>query len=100
MPKLEIKVPHELTQSEALTRIQEFIPELKAQHADRISDIEDSWSGNTGTFKFTVSGFKVNGTLNVDSSAIIIKGSIPLIALPIKGKIVEVITTSITELLK
>jgi len=34
MPKLEIKIPHNLTQSEALSRIQKFLPELKAQHSD------------------------------------------------------------------
>lgn len=48
MPKLEIKVPHELTQSEALIRIQKFLPELKSQHSYRISDLEESWSGSTG----------------------------------------------------
>jgi hypothetical protein len=80
MPKLEIKIPHSLSQAEALSRIKNFLPEFKAQHADRISDLEESWNGNTNTFRFNVSGFDISGTLDVESDFILIKGNIPLLA--------------------
>jgi hypothetical protein len=99
MPKLEIKVPHELTQSEALIRIQKFLPDLKAQHSDRISDLEESWSGSTGQFKFKIKGFKVSGSLFVGVSDVLIKGDIPFLAAPFKGTIEETIKTKATELL-
>jgi hypothetical protein len=37
MPKLEIKISHSLSQSDALIRIQNILPQLKAQHSDKIS---------------------------------------------------------------
>jgi hypothetical protein len=99
MPKLEIKVTHELTQSEALTRIKKFLPELKAQHSDQISDLEESWSSNTGNFIFKIKGFKVSGNLVVGESDVLIKGNIPLIALPFKNTIGETIRTQAKNLL-
>jgi len=99
MPKLEIKVTHELTQQEALVRIKKVLPELKVQHADRISNIEESWSGNTGNFKFKVSGFKVSGSLLVEDTYVLIKGEIPFLALPFKGQIEDIIKQKVGELL-
>lgn len=65
MPNLELNISHNLAQAEALSRIQNFLPQLKAQHLDRIKDLQESWNGNTGEFKFKISGFKVSGTLQV-----------------------------------
>ncbi len=42
MPKLELNIPHELSQTEALNRIQTFLPQLKAQHSDQIKDLQES----------------------------------------------------------
>ena len=47
MPKIELNIPHELTQSEASNRIQHFLPQLKSQHSDKIKDLEEFWNGNT-----------------------------------------------------
>jgi hypothetical protein len=80
MPKLEIKIPHSLSQADALSRIKNFLPEFKTRHADRISDLEESWNGNTNTFSFKVSGFNISGTLDVENDFVLIKGNIPLIA--------------------
>jgi hypothetical protein len=100
MPKLEIKVAHELTQTEALTRIQQFLPDLKAQHSDRISDLKESWSGSTGQFKFRIKGFKVSGSLVVSESEVLIKGDIPFLALPFRGQIESTIKEKAEELLE
>ncbi|HEY5125508.1 MAG TPA: polyhydroxyalkanoic acid system family protein [Ignavibacteria bacterium] len=99
MPKLEIKIPHELTQTEALNRIQQFLPDLKAQHSDRISNLEESWSGSTGQFKFKIKGFKISGSLFVENNFVLINGEIPFLAAPFKGTIEETIKTKATELL-
>ena len=99
MPKIELNIPHNLHQREALTRIQNFLPKLKEQHSDRIKDLEESWNGNTGEFKFKISGFKVSGTLQVKESAVIIKGEIPFLASPFKGQIESTIKQQAKELL-
>ena len=100
MPKIELNIPHNLHQREALTRIQNFLPELKAQHSDRIKDLEESWSGNKGQFRFKISGFKVSGTLQVEDSAVLIKGEIPFAALLFKGQIENSIREKALELLE
>lgn len=75
MPKIELHISHELCQSEALNRIQQILPQLKAQHSDKIKDLEESWSGSKGQFRFKISGFKVSGTLQVEESAMDIMNS-------------------------
>ena len=100
MPKIELNISHELTQSEALIRIQNFLPKLKEQHSDRIKDLEESWNGNTGAFKFKISGFKVSGTLQVGDNFVLIKGEIPFAALLFKGRIEESVREKAVELLE
>ena len=100
MPKLEINIPHSLTKIEALSRIQKFLPELKAQHSDKIKDLEESWTDSKGQFRFKISGFKVSGTLQVEDSAVLIKGEIPFAALLFKGQIEESIREKAEKLLE
>ena len=100
MPKLKISIPHALPKDLALQRIQKFLPELVTQHSDQISDLEESWSGATGTFKFKVSGFKVSGSLTVEDSTVDLSGDLPFLALPFKDKIESTIRIRTEELLK
>jgi hypothetical protein len=100
MPKLVLNIPHALSKQEALSRIQHFLPQLKAQHSDKISDLYESWSGNTGTFKFKISGFKVSGSIVVDDTVVTITGDLPLLALPFKSQIESTIIQQAEELLK
>ena len=100
MPKIELNIPHELSQSEALNRIQHFLPQLKVQHSDRIKDLEESWTGSKGQFRFKISGFKVSGTLQVGENFVLFNGEIPFAALLFKGTIEETINAKAMELLE
>jgi len=100
MPKIELNIPHSLTKDEALTRIKNFLPQLKEQHADQIKDLEESWNGNTGVFQFKISGFKVSGSLEVEESSVVIKGDLPFAAILFKGQIEETIRAKAVELLR
>ena len=99
MPKIEINIPHSLTKEEALTRIQTFLPQLKEQHSDKIKDLEESWNGYIGEFKFKISGFKVSGTLQVGENFVLINGELPFAALLFRGQIEDNIRTKAMELL-
>lgn len=99
MPKIEIEIKHELNQGEALERIKHFIPKLKAQQADKISDVEENWSENKGYFKFKAMGFKVSGILTVESTRIDIDGEIPFLAIPFKKQIEDTIKQQARQLL-
>ena len=87
MPKFSIKVPHNLTQDDALKRIQGLLGELKGQFSEKISNLSEEWMGNTNTFSFSVMGFSVSGALIVKHSEIEISGNLPLMAIPFKSKI-------------
>ena len=99
MPKLELNIPHSLTKEEALTRIQNFLPQLKEQHSDRIKDLQEKWNGTTGEFKFIISGFKVSGTLQVGEDFVLITGDLPFAALLFWGQIENTIREKAMELL-
>ncbi|MFA5010551.1 MAG: polyhydroxyalkanoic acid system family protein [Ignavibacteria bacterium] len=83
----------------ALTRIQNNLPKLKEQHSDGVKDLQESWNGNTGEFKFKISGFKISGTLQVDDKFVLINGEIPFAVLLFKGTIEETIRAKAEELL-
>ncbi len=87
MPQLNVRVPHNLSQEEALKRIQGLLVELKGQFSEKISNLSEEWSGNTNTFSFSIMGFFVSGTLTVKQSAIELSGNLPFMAIPLKSKI-------------
>ena len=87
MPKLDIAIPHGLTQDEAVKRIKELLNEVKAQFSGKISDLHEDWDENTGKFAFTAMGFPVSGTLTVHASQVEISGKLPFAAMLFKGKI-------------
>ncbi len=99
MPSLNISVSHRLPQDEALTRIKSLLSQVKTQFADKISDLRESWNGNTGTFSFSAMGFSVSGTLTVRDSEIALESRLPFAALPFKGKIESTLRERATALL-
>jgi hypothetical protein len=91
MPSFNMSVPNPLGQEEALSKIQNLLGQVKEEHGDKISDLQESWSGNTGTFSLTAMGMKVSGTLAVKPDEVTIDGNIPFAAVPFKGQIEKVI---------
>lgn len=87
MVKLNMAVPHRLTQDEALRRIKKLFGEAKNEFADKVSDLREEWNGNTGTFSFTARGFSISGTLTVKPSGLELSGNLPFAAMFFKGKI-------------
>lgn len=87
MPKLNMVVPHRLSQDEALKRIKTLLEGVKTQFADKISDLHEQWNGNIGTFSFSAVGFSVSGTLIVKASEIELSGNLPFAATFFRGKI-------------
>lgn len=99
MPKLSVVVPHHLPQEEALGRIQGLLNDLKRQHADRFTDLEERWSGNDGRFSVKAMGFNVSGALSVQPSQVEITGDLPFAATPFKGRIEQAIRERTERLL-
>jgi hypothetical protein len=91
MSKLNMSVPHDLSQDEALKRIKGLLGEVKTQFADKMSDLHEAWNGNSGNFSFSAMGFSVSGTLTVKSSEVELSGNLPFAATFLKGKIESII---------
>ena len=87
MPKSTINVPHQLGKDMALTRIKDILVQAKAQYGDKISDLQEDWTNEGGSFSFRAMGFKISGSMTVTDSNVEILGDYPFAALPFKGTI-------------
>lgn len=100
MPKMNLTITHALSQEEAMTRVTTLLPELKRQHGDKISNLQERWSGNRCDFSFSAMGFGVSGDITVQSDSIVLNGSLPFAASFFKGKIEETIRAKAKEVLR
>lgn len=100
MPKSTINVPHELGKDDALNRIKDILVQAKAQYGDKISDLQESWTDDGGTFSFKAMGFKISGAMTVTDSDVEIVGDYPFAALPFKGSIESTLRERAERLLK
>ncbi len=100
MSTLEMTIPHNLPQEEALQRIKKLLSETTREHGDRIQDLQETWSGNTGNFSFKAQGYDISGTLTVNPSSIELQGKIPFAVSLFKGRITKMIDEKAAELLR
>ena len=100
MPKSDISVQHSLSQEEALRRIKNLLSNVRAQHSDKISDLQERWTNNGGSFSLKAMGFSVKGTLGVTNSNAQISLNLPWAALPFKGTIESSIREEAQNVLK
>ena len=87
MPKMQVTVPHELGRDEALDRVKNLLSDMKAQYGDKITDLQENWTGNGGTFSFKAMGFKLSGSLDVTDDAMKLNGDFPWAAKPFQGTV-------------
>lgn len=87
MPKSTVTVGHELGKDEALTRIKGILAQVKQQYGDRITNLEENWTDDGGSFSFQAMGFKMAGTLAVSDTDVAITGDYPWAAKPFQGTI-------------
>lgn len=99
MSDLEVTIPHNLSQEEALNRVKNMFTQMKNEHGDKISNLKEEWSGNVGNFSFTAQGFDIAGTLTVNPSNVEFKGKIPFALSLFKGAITKTIEQQATKML-
>jgi hypothetical protein len=99
MPNLNISVPHQLSQDEALRRLKSAIGDAKKQYGDKIDDLQESWNGYTGTLNVAAMGQKLAVVLTVNPSDVTVQSALPMIAMMFRGKIEAAIRQEGTKLL-
>lgn len=91
MSKLEMNIPHQLGQEEAITRVQSLMKRVESQFGAQVKDLQQEWDGNTGKFSFKVMNMPVSGTLTVNQSDVSLDSQLPMAAAMFSGKIKSVI---------
>jgi hypothetical protein len=99
MPNLKLSVPHQLGQDEARTRLAKLIADSREKFGGKVSDLKESWTGNTDNFSMSVMGFAIDGRLDVQPSEVSIDINFPWAALPFKGRLESEIIKHARELL-
>jgi hypothetical protein len=100
VPKFHLEVPHSLSAEEAKSRLERFIESMHARFQDKVSDVSQSWSGNTLTFAFKTFGFKVAGAIDSLEQKLDVNGDIPLAAMMFKGKIESEVKEQLSRLMR
>ncbi len=100
MPKMSMTIPHQLGEQEALSRIQGMLRDVKEQYGDRITDLHEQWSGNSGDFSFKAMGFALAGKIEARESEVAINGQLPWAAKPFQGTIEATIRERAERLLR
>jgi hypothetical protein len=99
MPKIKLSVPHQLGQDEAKSRVSKLIADSRSQFGDKITNVEETWTGNIDAFRFRTMGFAIDGQLEVKPAEVLIDINFPWIALPFKDRVESEILKHARELL-
>ena len=92
MPKVKVDIDHLLTQEEAICRLKDT-----CTWAHSFSDLKEHWSGNTVEFSTIVQGVRVSGKIEVTTTELKMNGTIPLIALPFKSWIPNILRNTLKQ---
>jgi putative polyhydroxyalkanoate system protein len=87
MPKFGVSVPHSLTTEEAHSRLQRFVEMIEQKYAGQVSDMQQSWEGDTLRFQFKTYGIALGGGITVTDQSLELAGELPFAAMMFKGKI-------------
>ncbi len=100
MPKSTVSIDHSLGQEEALQRIKGMMGSVKENYGSQVSDLQEEWTDNGGTFSFKAMGFKISGDLAVTDSKVVIDAEYPWAAKPFQSTIETTIRERAERLLK
>ena len=99
MPRLNLTVPHPLERDAVLEKIRGLLEQVKSEHGDKISNLQEEWDDNVGRFSFSVMGIAVSGKMVVESHQVALDAKLPLAALPFRGRIKDIITEQAARML-
>ena len=98
MPKFNVQVPHPLSQEAAREKLNRFADVLGEKFKDQVSDLEQSWEGDTLRFSFKSYGIQLKGGVTVADKQLDVVGDLPFTAMMFKGKIESAIREQLEKL--
>jgi putative polyhydroxyalkanoate system protein len=98
MPKFGVRVPHTLTKDKARSRLERFVETIEMKYADKVSDLQQTWEGDTLKFHFKTYGIALDGGITVADKELNLAGDMPFAAMMFKGKIESEIRESLEKI--
>ena len=99
MPSYKVTVPHALGQATARQRVDGFLESVQRDLPAHVSDVSGVWEGNQLSYRLSVSGLGISGTLVVEQAHVEVTGPLPLAAVLFRGQIERTIRDDLTRLL-
>lgn len=99
MPSFKTAVPHGLSKDEASQRMKGLLEKVRSRYGDQVSDLEETWEGDTLKYSFKTYGFKIKGEVEVTDKNVELKGDLPIAAMPFKGRIEQSISEEVGKAL-
>jgi hypothetical protein len=88
MPNLTKNYPHSLGKEEAARRLKERIASEKINKANVASVSKEVWNDPYNLdFSMTLFNYRVDGTLKVEDSEVVVNLNLPFVAMMVKGMI-------------
>src|SRR5436190_18661143 len=84
---ITVSIPHHLTQEQARAKLQKGLTDLRAQHAGKIGNVEETWNGNHLDFKIEAMGQGITGRLDVEPQAVKLDVDLPWLLSMLADKI-------------
>lgn len=81
----------------ARSRIDEVLPQLLGEFGLDVSDVNNTWNGDTMSFSLKAKGFNIKGKLDITDSDVLIDVGVPLAARPFQGRIQKSIQHKLEE---
>jgi putative polyhydroxyalkanoate system protein len=100
MPSFAVRVPHELTPQEARMRLERFAETLQQRYQSQVSNLQQSWEGDTLRFRFKTYGIPLEGGITVANSELNVSGTLPFSAMMFRGKIESSIREELERLVR
>jgi putative polyhydroxyalkanoate system protein len=95
MPSMKLSVPHSHDKEVAAEKLKSFTVTIKEFYGDQVSDLRETWIGDSLQFGFSAKGLKVSGQVDVEDDQVKLDSKLPLAAMMFRG----VIETKVREAL-
>jgi monoamine oxidase len=99
MPTFTTEVTHQLSQQEAMVRLDNLIQQVAQKFEQQLSAVDCTWTSNVLGFSLTTKGVTVKGTMTVHANVVQVHGKLPLVALPFRGTIQQSLAQELTQAL-
>ena len=92
---MRVVVPCQLPEDQARARVEKCLTGLKEKYADRISDVEINWQGNSARLSFVLLKplpLRIVADVAIKPGEVLLEGNLPFIAWPFQTQIEALIS--------